>query len=337
MKSIDWKCCILFLPLGVGMLAMNACGGSSSSAPPASAAEPPASAAPLASASPPPAASAASTPPAALAPAASADPSSHDEDDEVAAELVEHHRHHHHGGVTRFIAMSLDTLGITPDQRVAIEKIQAELHDKLAPARTAERAFVTLLADEIAAGKIDATKLDAAIARVGAASGASHAAVADSLNQLHTVLDDAQRAALVDKVEAHWQVWREANAGAPEGGEPHEHGRLEALAKELSLTPEQVATIRASLHAAPGPRQHLGVEKVTAYIGAFGTAFEGSSFDAKTLKSGDSVNAHLASWGATTMARFYGAVVPALLPDQRSNLAEHVREHASHDDAPTAE
>jgi hypothetical protein len=107
--------------------------------------------------------------------------------------------------------------------------------------------------------------------------------------------------------------------------------------RELSLTPEQVATIRASLHASPGPRQHLGVEKVTAYIGAFGTAFEGSSFDAKTLKSGDSVNAHLASWGATAMARFYGAVVPVLLPEQRTNLAEHVREHANHDDAPTAE
>jgi len=31
--------------------------------------------------------------------------------------LMEHHRHHHHGGVTLFIAMSLDTLGVSPNSR----------------------------------------------------------------------------------------------------------------------------------------------------------------------------------------------------------------------------
>src|ERR1039457_7734694 len=40
--------------------------------------------------------------------------------DEVAAGLTEHHRHHHHGGVTLLLALSLDTLGISPEQRPAV-------------------------------------------------------------------------------------------------------------------------------------------------------------------------------------------------------------------------
>lgn len=43
-------------------------------------------------------------------------------EDDVAEGLMEHHRNHHHGGVTLFIAMSLDTLGVSPEQEVTVEK-----------------------------------------------------------------------------------------------------------------------------------------------------------------------------------------------------------------------
>src|SRR5579884_1724033 len=36
------------------------------------------------------------------------------EADDATAGLEEHHRYHHHGGVMLFIAMSLDTLGVSP-------------------------------------------------------------------------------------------------------------------------------------------------------------------------------------------------------------------------------
>jgi Spy/CpxP family protein refolding chaperone len=234
--------------------------------------------------------------------------------------------------------MSLDTLGVTADQRSAIQKVQADLRAKLEPANAAERKVVALLADGIAAGRIDRAKVDLAIADVGRASSGVHAAIVNALNQLHAVLNEAQRAALVDKVEAHWQVWKEANAGGKAAAEPREHGHLEALTHELSLTPDQVDTIRGTLRATSGgAREPLDADKVSAHISAFGTAFEGASFDAKALKSADGLNAHLASWGATTMARFYEAVAPVLTPEQRSKLAEQVREHANHPAAPAAE
>jgi Spy/CpxP family protein refolding chaperone len=333
MKWIDWNRGILAVPVVVGGMVAFGCGASSSSSPPEAPPSPSVSAAPVATASPPPAPSAvpavaerAITPP---------EDTSSQEDGEVASELVEHHRHHHHGGVARFIAMSLDTLGTTPEQRAAIEKIQADLRAKLEPARAAEGKVVVLLADGIASGHIDKGKVDTAIARVGAASAGVHAAAADSMNQLHSVLDPAQRAELVEKVEAHWQVWKEANGAGAEAAMPSERGHLEGLARELSLTADQIDKIRTALKAASADgNQHLDEDKVTSHIGAFGTAFEAASFDAKTLKSGDTVNAHLASWGAMAMAHFYEAVAPVLTPEQRAKLAENVREHANHKETP---
>ena len=94
------------------------------------------------------------------------------EDEEAAADLSEHHRHHHHGGVTMFIAMSLDSLGVSPEQAADIEKIQGDLFAKMEPAHVAEQNVLNVLADGIAAGKIDDAKVDAAIEGVKTASAA---------------------------------------------------------------------------------------------------------------------------------------------------------------------
>jgi Spy/CpxP family protein refolding chaperone len=321
MTSMHWKG-RLVVPLVVGSVAVG-CGASSSTTP-----VPVAPAASTAAAPPPPppapeaVASAAATPP----PTETTD----QEDEEASAELIEHHRHHHHGGVVRFIAMSLDTLGVTPEQHAAVEKIQATLVAKLEPARLAERKVVLLLADGIAAGKIDKAKVDSGAAQVGAASIGVHAAIADALDQLHAALTEEQRAALVEKVEAHWQVWQEANEAAP-SSESHEHDHLEALAHELSLTPDQVDKIRPALRTAfADAHQHLDSEKVTTHLHAFSAAFESPTFSAKTLPASDGLNAQLGSWGTGRMVRFYEAVTPVLTGDQRAKLADHLREHANH-------
>lgn len=343
MRSMDRKCRLVVVSLTLSGAAAFGCGGgSASSAPPATPAESTA-AAPVASA---PAAPPATTP-AAPAPAgseaAAAQPAPVDsatqEDEQAAAqEVVEHHRHHHHGGVGQFVAMSLDTLGVTPEQQATIEKIQSTLRSKLQPARTADKKIIALLADGIAAGKIDKAKVDAAIAQLDATSGTVHSATVEALDQLHTALNDAQRSALVDKVKAHWQVWQQANESATGATEPQEHGgRLDDLTRDLSLTPEQVEKIRTDLHAAvvKAP-EHLDPDKVTSRLDAFGTAFESPTFEAKTLK-GSEFNPHLASWGATRMARFYEVATPVLTPDQRTKLADHLREHTTHEEPATGD
>jgi Spy/CpxP family protein refolding chaperone len=246
------------------------------------------------------------------------------------ADLKEHHRHHHHGGFAMFIAMSLDSLGTTPDQEAAITKIRDDLHSKMQPAHDAEKNVLTVLADGVAKGKVDSAKVDAAIAQLSTASASVHDAVADSLNQLHATLTPPQRIALVDKVEAHFKVWHHVN-GEEEGADAAHPGHLGKLAKELALTPDQVDKIRASFKAkVAASGKHFDPSEAEAHLKAFGTAFEADTFDAKSVTTGGPANAHIATWGALRMAHFYEAVSPVLSPDQRTKLADILRHHANY-------
>jgi Spy/CpxP family protein refolding chaperone len=252
------------------------------------------------------------------------------EDEESAADLAEHHRHHHHGGVTMFIAMSLDSLGVSPEQATAVEKIQGDLFAKMEPAHVAEQNVLNVLADGIAAGKIDDAKVDAAIDGVKVASTGVHEAVVESLNQLHAVLTPEQRVTLVDKVEAHWEVWKKANAQEEKPGDTAHPEHLDSLAKDLNLAPDQVEKIRATFaEKARNHPQKFDPAQVEAHIQEFGAAFKAATFDAKTLTHGPFAHQHLAAWGVRRMAHFYEAVDPLLTPEQRTKLSAGLKEHAA--------
>ena len=244
-----------------------------------------------------------------------------DEDDATAG-LVEHHRHHHHGGVMLLIAMSLDTMGVPPDERAALEKIRTDLHARMEPARVAERNLVNTLADGLAGGAPDPAKVDAALASLTSAAATVHDASADALNQLHATLTPAQRATLVDKLEAHWSVWQKAN------GEDDDH--LARLTAELALSPDQVEKIRASVAEGMKTVPPFDAQEVTAHIHAFGEAFRSPTFDARTMTTGGVATTHMVGWSATRMVHFFEALSPVLTRDQREQLVRMLRGHASH-------
>jgi Spy/CpxP family protein refolding chaperone len=263
-------------------------------------------------------------PPPATAPATAASAAA---DDDISSSLVEHHRYHHHGGVTLFIALSLDTLGVSPEQRAAVEKIRTDLHARMEPARIAEQGLLTALADGMAAGSIDTPKVDAAVAQVAASVATVHDASTDALDALHDVLTPLQRATLVDKVESHWAVWQNANTDEPaRPGASH----LEALATDLQLTPDQVERIRASLGGGTKGVPPLDRQEIATHIQAFGDAFRSDKFEAKALTTASGANGHMAGWGAAHLAHFIETVSPQLTPEQRTLLAQRLREHASH-------
>jgi Spy/CpxP family protein refolding chaperone len=257
------------------------------------------------------------------------------EQDESMADLTDHDRHHHHGGFAMFVAMSVDSLGTTPEQQSAIAKIQSDMRAKVLPAHDAEKVLLSTLADGVAAGNVDQAKADAAIAQVSTASAGVHDAVADSLNQLHATLTPSQRVALVDKVESNFEVWHESNpADEPAAGDAR-GGHLAKLAKDLALSPDQIEKIRASFTASFGRvPAHFDAKQADSHMKAFAAAFAGDNFDAKTLTTGGPANANVATWGATRMARFYEAVAPVLTPDQRAKLADALRWHASYTPTP---
>jgi Spy/CpxP family protein refolding chaperone len=253
------------------------------------------------------------------------------EDDEDSQDLKAHHRHHH-GGFVHFMLLGIETLGISPEQQTQVDKIKADLHAKMQPVHDAQKAVLLALADGVAAGNVDTAKVDAAVAAVGTAASQVHGATVDALNQLHAVLRPEQRTALVDKVEAHWSMWKEANGDEAAAAKEHEPGgHIAHLAKEISLTPDQVDKLRASFAssvAAQSQRAKFDPAEAEAHLKAFGTAFAADTFDAKSLATGTATNTHIASWGAARMARFYEALSPLLTPDQRTKVAAKLHAHA---------
>jgi hypothetical protein len=249
------------------------------------------------------------------------------------AGLLEHHRYHHHGGVTLFIAMSLDTLGVSSERRAAVQKIQADLHTRLQPALAAEQRLVAVLADGVSASNVDSAKVDAAVADVVVAAGLVRDASTDALNQLHAALNPAERAALVDKVQSHWAVWQRANA-EDSGDASADDGHLAVLAADLDLSPGQVTKTRANLGAGLKTVARVDPKEMAEHLRKFGEAFQSDAFDAKafTTETGpNGADARLAGWGATYLAHFIEALSPELTAEQRTKLAERLRAHAGHD------
>lgn len=239
------------------------------------------------------------------------------------ADLIEHHRHHHHGGALLLIAMSLDTLALPPDQEQRIERLQSALVAKLRPARVAEQDLMGLLANEIEASSIDRRQVDVAIARLAAASAAVADASADDLDKLHAALTPPERVALMQKLQAHWALWKRANAG--------EHDPVATIAGELDLTPAQMEAVRSDPGLAPSAGS-LHEAEIEQRLEAFAKAFTSDSFDAKSLPGRADTNRHMAEWGSTRVARFCEAASPLLNEAQRHTLVKLMREHLAHDD-----
>jgi Spy/CpxP family protein refolding chaperone len=246
---------------------------------------------------------------------------------------ADEHRNHHNGGVIALVAMSLRDLNLSPDQKTAVEKIRTDLVAKMDPARAAGQDLSNTLADGVAAGSVDRAKADAAIDKLVAQVQAVQGSALDAMNQLHAALTPAQRAALVDKLQEHFEKWKEANGHEDQDGQ-HRSGPMLGLVKDLSLSQSEAQQIKESYRnmlkasaPAAGGQDHQHKE-VADHLQAFGTAFKADKFDAHTLAGTSAAGGHMAKWGATRMARFLEAAAPVLTPDQRTKLAQLIRDRA---------
>jgi Spy/CpxP family protein refolding chaperone len=239
------------------------------------------------------------------------------------------HRHHH-GGIGALIAMSLKDLDLTAEQRTAIDKIKTDLEAKMEPAKAAGKDVATALADGVAAGKVDRKKVEAAIGKMATQIDATQPASLDALNQLHAALTPEQRTALSDALVAHYAKWREAQGHDEADDGKFRSGHMLALVKDLGISKDEAEQIKTSfkalLRASP---QEAEPPKVEAHVQALATAFKAEKFDAKTLKTTPSAGASMAKWSSTRMERFLEAAAPILTADQRTKLADMIRNRAS--------
>jgi Spy/CpxP family protein refolding chaperone len=249
-----------------------------------------------------------------------------EDDDDPATDGIRDHHRHHHGGVSQFIALSIETLGVSPDQKAKLQAVQDQLKGQIEPAHQASRQLITIVADGVAAGQVDRAKVDAQLAVLASAAATASDASTTALNQLHSILDQGQRAALVDKVEANWHIWRDVNH-EEKAGSPDRNDRLADFAQDTGLSADQTSKIAAALAAAgDDPASQLDPAEMDQYLKTFRSAFVGDTFDAKSLGSANQMSAHVARAGAGRMAHFYEVVTPLLTPDQRTKVAGHLRD-----------
>jgi Spy/CpxP family protein refolding chaperone len=228
-----------------------------------------------------------------------------------AKEHMKEHRHAHRGGLVG-AALKLDSL--TAEQRASIESMVQQRKTASTPARQADALVLTALAQQVEQARIDPQGLAPTLSAEQSAAATETAVDRDTLNRLHAVLTPAQRAQLVDRIEA-------ARGEHPQKrGDEKNKGRF---GHGLDLTPEQRAQIAANLTAnhpagdATGPNGQRG--KLLE-------AFRGDSFDASAFVEVHSPGEH--------MERLAAAMVPVLSPSQRATFASHLRTRASHESAP---
>lgn len=262
------------------------------------------------------------------APDLQAEAAAREADERSEAGLMDHHRHQHRGGVMQFIAMGLDTLDEGDAQRPQVQQLQRDMYVCMASSGEIQKRLHLAIAEGIAAGAVDLAKIDGIIGELDAAGGAVRDCSVAALDKLHALLNPSERAELVEKVQAHYEVWLSVNH-EEEGTGRGRAGRLTRLAKDLSLTPDQVERMSAALHTAlAGRGGKFDRTRFEAVVQEFSQTFVGASFDAKaTLPY---ANARLGMHGASRMAIFYETVTPMLSPPQRAALAEQLRQHAGH-------
>jgi hypothetical protein len=138
---------------------------------------------------------------------------------------------------------------------------------------------------------------------------------------------------LVQKVQAHYHVWRHQNHEAEPGGR-EKNGRLAELARDLNLSSDQVAQMSAALKTQfGGPRAStFDPKQAEAHVKGFSEAFAADSFTPATIHV--DANPQMAIHGARRMALFYETILPLLTADQRTQLAEQLRAHAAAEPRP---
>jgi len=246
---------------------------------------------------------------------------------EAAQHAPGHHRHGHPQGILG-AALKLDSL--TPEQRGQIEQLVAARKAAGVGERQADAQLLTVLAQQTESARVDAQAQAPAIAAERVASMNEMQVDRAALVRLHAILTPAQRAQLVDAVEAHAggrgghagqgaEGWKRGRGpqGAGENG-----GGFERGGGKLQLSPEQRAQIRAAM--GPMPEKGEMQAKMQAKRAAMHEALE--SFRGDAFQPGAMVHGEMR---AEREVRRANAMISVLTPNQRATFADQLRHRAA--------
>jgi hypothetical protein len=205
------------------------------------------------------------------------------------------------------------------------EKVLA-LRDRLARyeqnARTSLRTLREDVADQVRAGAIQLTSVQAAVDRAAGAQTVRVDEGAETMNALHGLLSQPQRAAAVAAVRAMQPGGIEGpSAGATRPLTPARLNRLARLTSDLALDRDQARRVSALLVEHPQPVPVLQ-EPSERGVGAILDGFPGDGFDAWTIVPPPlAPPAEEFRRSVDGEVGFLASLVPILRPHQRDVLA----------------
>jgi Spy/CpxP family protein refolding chaperone len=225
-------------------------------------------------------------------------------------------------GKLGLLTQALAKVTLRPEQKTEIDKLVSEAAVRHEGVSKARNALKNAVATQLESGSFNRAELSGEVAALESAVTQTAAADRAALVRLHGILDSAQRNQLVD---AFQELRRPAKAERG-FGRRGEHGMLfkaREWARDLSLTDEQVGTIRSAMRD-KFQADRTGKGRDGWRRGGHKQLFEAFRSDNFTLDENTFPAARRAR-GASRMLEVLEVAVPTLTPDQKKRAAEKLR------------
>lgn len=212
-----------------------------------------------------------------------------------------------HLGPVALVADALSKIGLNNEQRGSIEQLGKKVSEKERLVVEARRGLQSALAQQLRSGEIDEADLEDEVEALVSARIDASPVLRKAFEDLHGILDQKQRSALVDAVMERM----ESQARDAEGW-------FDEFARDLNLSPEQKTQARDLLDRS---KPQLDADRRT--VEAVFQAFKEDEFSIEKIVPLEQVGkrTRLRTQGMIAIAKELSAI---LTPEQRARLAQKI-------------
>jgi Spy/CpxP family protein refolding chaperone len=224
-------------------------------------------------------------------------------------------------GKLGLLTQALAKVNLRAEQKAEIDKLVSEAAVRHQAVSKARNALKNAVATQLESGSFNRAGLSSEVAALESAVTQTAPADRAALVRLHGILDSAQRNQLVDAFQELRRSAKAERGFGKRGG----HGMFKARewARDLSLTDEQVGTIRSAMRD-KFQADHAGKARDGWRRGGHKKLIEAFRSDNFTLDENAFSGARHAK-GASRMLDMLEVAVPTLTPDQKKRAAEKLR------------
>lgn len=219
-------------------------------------------------------------------------------------------------GAVKTVGEALGEVSLRPDQRSEIEQLASDAESRHAALTAGKKDLMLTFADQVEAGQIDRSALQAKTDALVATFEKNRPDDAAALTRLHAILDSDQRSDFVDALETKFKE--------KHGGGGRMHG-LKQIAVDMKLSDAQQQQIKDAIKDShDGTHMQRWSEGKKAL-----EAFREDSFDANAVAPSQDIVRQRVSTMGTKVVAVAEKILPILSADQRKFGADRLRTFAN--------